>query len=71
MERNEYNLISFQSDKYTDTAKLKITPEPDSMLRVFMTYTSLEDAVDIEPQELSTFERSGFTVVEWGGSEIK
>ncbi|MBO4865842.1 MAG: BspA family leucine-rich repeat surface protein [Ruminococcus sp.] len=71
MEHNKYNLISFQSDKYTDTAKLNITPAPDSMLRVFMTYTSLEDAVDIEPQELSTFERKGFTVVEWGGSEVK
>ena len=71
MEHNKYNLISFQSDKYTDSAKLNITPTPDSMLRVFMTYVPLEEAVDIEPQELSTFERRGFTVVEWGGSEIK
>ncbi|MCR5021279.1 BspA family leucine-rich repeat surface protein [Ruminococcus sp.] len=71
MEHNEYNLISFQSEKYTDSAKLNITPAPDSMLRVFMTYVPLEEAVDIEPQELSTFERNGFTVVEWGGSEIK
>jgi surface protein len=71
MEHNKYNLISFQSEKYTDSAKLNITPEPDSMLRVFMTYVPLEESVDIEPQELSTFERNGFTVVEWGGSEIK
>jgi hypothetical protein len=71
MEHNKYNLISFQSEKYTDSAKLTITPTPDSMLRVFMTYVPLEESVDIEPQELSTFERSGFTVVEWGGSEIK
>jgi hypothetical protein len=71
MEHNKYNLISFQSNKYTDSAKLNITPAPDSMLRVFMTYVPLEEAVDIEPQELSTFERNGFTVVEWGGSEIK
>lgn len=71
MEHNAYNLISFQSDAYTDTAKLNITPAPDSMLRIFMTYVSLEDAVDIEPQELSTFERNGFTVVEWGGSKIR
>ncbi|EXM39935.1 hypothetical protein RASY3_09620 [Ruminococcus albus SY3] len=71
MEHNKYNLISFQSEKYTDSAKLNITPAPDSMLRVFMTYSPLEKTVDIEPQEFSTFERSGFTVVEWGGSEIK
>lgn len=70
MEHNAYNLISFQSDAYTDTAKLNITPTPDSMLRIFMTYVPLEDAVDIEPQELSTFERNGFAVVEWGGAEV-
>ncbi|MCR4887618.1 MAG: hypothetical protein K5979_00360 [Ruminococcus sp.] len=71
MEHNPYNLISFQGDAYTNSAKLDITPSPDSLCRVFMTYIPLENAVDIEPQQLETFERKGFTVVEWGGSEIK
>ena len=71
MEHNKYNLISFQSEAYTDSAKLNITPAPDSMLRVFMAYVPLEEAVDVEPQQLSTFERTGFTVVEWGGSKIQ
>ena len=71
MERNAYNLIAFQGDAYTDSAKLNITPEPDSLCRIFMTYVPLENAVDIESQQLETFERKGFTVVEWGGSEIK
>ena len=71
MEHNRYNLISFQSDAYTDSAKLNITPAPDSLLRVFMAYVPLDEAIDIEPQQLSTFERNGFTVVEWGGSMIQ
>lgn len=71
MERNAYNLISFQGEAYTNSAKLTITPTPDSECRIFMTYVPLENAVDIDPQELSTFERNGFTVVEWGGAEIK
>ena len=71
MEHNKYNLISFQSDAYTNSAKLNITPTPDSLCRIFMTYIPLENSVDIEPQQLPTFERNGFTVVEWGGSEIK
>ena len=71
MEHNKYNLISFQGNAYTDSAKLNISPTPDSLLRVFMTYVPLENAVQIEPQQLETFERKGFTVVEWGGSEIK
>ena len=71
MEHNAYNLIAFQGDAYTNSAKLNITPAPDSMLRVFMAYVPLENAVYIEPQQLETFERTGFTVVEWGGSNIK
>jgi endoglucanase len=71
MEHNAYNLISFQSDAYTDTAKLDITPSPDSVCRIFMAYVPLDENVDAEPQELETFERNGFTVVEWGGCEVK
>jgi len=71
MEHNEYNLISFQGDVYTNSAKLNITPAPDSILRIFMAYVPLEDEVNIEPQQLNTFERKGFTVVEWGGSNIQ
>ena len=71
MEHNKYNLISFQGNAYTNSAKLNITPTPDSLLRIFMTYVPLEEAVEIQPQQLDTFERNGFTVVEWGGSEIK
>ena len=70
MEHNPYNLIAFQGDAYTDTAKLHITPEPDSICRVFMTYLPMEHAAEIETQQFSTFERTGFTVVEWGGSEL-
>ncbi len=70
MEHNAYNLISFQGDAYTNSAKLNITPSPDSECRIFMAYVPLDDAVDIEPQQLETFERKGFLVVEWGGAEI-
>ena len=70
MEENAYNLISFQTEAYTETARLQITPEPDSVLRVFMAWKALEEPVEIKPQELQGFERDGFTVVEWGGSEI-
>ena len=35
-----------------------------------MAYVPLENAVEIEPQQLETFERKGFAVVEWGGVEI-
>ena len=71
MENNRYNLIAFQEKDYTDSAKLTITPTPDSVLRVFMTYKSLTLPVAIPPQELKPFVRRGFTVVEWGGAKVR
>ena len=70
MQENPYNLITFQTDAYTDSAVLHITPEPDSILRVFMAYKALKEPVEIEEPALEGFERIGFTVVEWGGTEI-
>lgn len=71
MEENPYNLISFQTDAYTEHAQLAITPAPDTILRVFMAWTPLEQEVDIEPQELAAPKRTGFTVVEWGGTRVE
>lgn len=70
MQDNAYNLISFQQERYTQNAKLDITPEPDSMLRVFMAWKPLERPQEIEPQEFTPFRREGFTVVEWGGTKV-
>ena len=70
MEGNSYNLITFQTEAYTENAPLTVTPAPDSMLRVFMAWKPLETPIEIEPQELTAFERHGFTVVEWGGTEL-
>ncbi|MGN0606555.1 MAG: hypothetical protein ACI4JM_08540 [Oscillospiraceae bacterium] len=69
MQNNKYNLISFQGKEYTDNAELDITPKPDSILRVFMAYKPLDEYIEIPEQRLDTFERNGFSVVEWGGSE--
>ena len=71
MEGNEYNVISFQTDAYTDHAKLQINPQPDTVIRVFMAWYGSAKPVSIPAQDLAAPERSGFTVVEWGGSEIR
>jgi hypothetical protein len=71
MQDNPYNVISFQTELYTENASLEITPAPDALLRVFMAYYPSSSAVEIEPQSFDGFLRHGFTVVEWGGSEVK
>ena len=69
MEQNPYNLICFQQEAYTDLAKLEITPTPDTLIRVFMTWQPSESYVNLEEQFLTAPERIGFTAVEWGGTQ--
>lgn len=68
---NAYNLITFQQADYTDHARLTIDPEPDSVLRIFMVYQALNEPIDVEEMAVEPFIRHGFTVVEWGGCELK
>lgn len=70
MEGNPYNLISFQEETYTNGARLTVTPEPDAVLRVFLAWKPLDAPVDIPPQSLTAPERTGFTLVEWGGAQV-
>jgi len=71
MKDNKYNLITFQTTVYENNAKLHINPKPDSVLRVFMAYRALDKYIEIPEQQLSTFSRSGFSVIEWGGTKVK
>ncbi|MBR5969389.1 MAG: zinc ribbon domain-containing protein [Lachnospiraceae bacterium] len=78
MEGNAYNLISFQQDAYTDTARLSANPSPDTVIRVFMAYMPLEDETEalaisetLPAQTFTAPGREGFTLVEWGGTEVK
>ena len=71
MKDNAYNLINFAWEEYDTAAPLEITPAPDTLLRVFMVWQASEEYVDIPAPTLPTApERNGFTVVEWGGTEI-
>jgi len=47
-----------------------IDPAPDTLIRVFMTWKPVDEMTEIEEPTIVTPERSGFTVVEWGGSKI-
>ncbi|MBR0509886.1 MAG: hypothetical protein IJJ85_07185 [Clostridia bacterium] len=71
LQKNAYNLISFQAEAYTDLVKLDITPAPDSVLRVFMAYKVIDAPVLIPAQHFDPFVRNGFTAVEWGGAKVR
>jgi hypothetical protein len=70
LEHNPYNLIHFAGSDYTDVARLTITPSPQSILRIFMIYHPLSQPISVQSQSFPKFQRNGFTVVEWGGTEL-
>ena len=74
MQESPYNLISFPSDEYNDWAKLDVSPEPDTLIRVYMVFAPVDEPVEVPESNAlimpSGIEREGFTVVEWGGSVL-
>ena len=71
MQDNTYNLITFAWEEYDESAPLDITPAPDTLLRVFMVWQASEDFVELPAPILPKApKRDGFTVIEWGGTEI-
>ena len=68
MEGNPYNVISFQTDTYEEAAKLTVSPQPDTMIRVFMAWYGTDTSVELPAQSLTAPQREGFTLVEWGGA---
>jgi len=72
LQKNEYNYIRFaSSEEINKNMPLNVEPNPDTTIRVLMTYKGLKEPIDIKEQKLVTPNREGFTVVEWGGTEIK
>ena len=72
LEANKYNYIRFLSqDEINQIEKLMITPKPDKFIRIMMSYKGLDKPINVREQKLKAAERAGFTIVEWGGTEIK
>ena len=72
LESNKYNYIRFASnEEISNNMSLEIKPVPDTTIRIWMLFKGLDESIKVEEQELLTVERNGFTVVEWGGTEIK
>lgn len=72
LEANKYNYIRFATiDEINANMPLEINPNPDTVIRVLMTFKGLDNPIEVKEQQLTTLERNGFIAVEWGGTEIK
>ena len=76
MQNNEYNYIRFDTEEeINEVMPLTITPAADAVIRVWMSFTSLDAPIQVEEQILTPVDRAAyedlnFYAVEWGGSEF-
>ena len=71
LEANDYTFIRFATlEEINSRMPLNISPAPDTIIRVLMEFKSVNEKFDYKEQVLSTPERHGFTVVEWGGTHL-
>lgn len=72
----EYALIQFLIDEdYSEQiATLDVTPKPTSSKRVYMKFAGLDEyryEIITTPMKAKKFDRSSFTLVEWGGTQLE
>ena len=71
LESNKYNYIRFQTmDEINSNMALDINPKPDTLIRVRMEFKALGKPIKIKEQKLKSIKRQGYTVVEWGGTNV-
>lgn len=79
LEQKKYALVQFLvDDGYNKSiANLTISPQPDWTRRVYILCSPIDDSttgMEVVPQDFSKYKvpsmRSGFTLIEWGGTNI-
>lgn len=68
MQAAPHYFVTFMGNDIMDAlAPLSITPKPDTVIRVLMDFTPLQQPAQATGYTIRTPVRKGFTVVEWGG----
>ncbi len=69
MQAKPYYFISFYGTRVMDQlAPLTIEPKPDTVIRLLMDFTPLDQPISVKPYAMPKAPtREGFTVIEWGG----
>lgn len=66
-----YCAIRFKvNNECNQVSELNISPKPDTEIRVMMEFQSLASSMKLTEQKLPHLERNGFTMVEWGGTNL-
>jgi len=72
--KNESNFIHFVVNEDCDLfADLNVNPKPEHIYRIYLVYADAKLLNELEPfatQHFTKIDRSGFTMIEWGGVNI-
>ncbi|MFK7784268.1 MAG: hypothetical protein AB8B56_04080 [Crocinitomicaceae bacterium] len=70
LAQNKLNFIHFEfNESCNEYANLEISPTPDNLYRIFMIWGSVTEEFQTTEQTIEPFDRTGFSVLEWGGKE--
>ena len=72
LEKNKYTYIRFRTkEEIKSYNKINVNHKIDTLIQVYMDFKPLNKKINVIEQKLEKNERSGFTIVEWGGRELK
>ena len=70
LENNGQSLVYFeQTEERNEECPLEFSVEPDTLIRTIIHIKKVDGPTAIVEQQLTHYEREGFTVTEWGGEE--
>jgi len=71
LQANRLTFVHFRTgDNYNVISKNEVIPKPDTQIRVFMEFKTVDAFFKVNPQIFTNSIRQGFTLVEWGGSML-
>ncbi len=71
LSKNKLNFVYFEFNETCEKyATLDISPKPDHLYRIFMVWEAVEAEFPVTEQEIQRIDRTGFSVLEWGGMEM-
>lgn len=68
LPKTAYTLLRWATtDQMNQLAPLNVSPGPDTVIRVFLDFHGIDHPISIKAPSFTAPQRTGFTVVEWGG----
>ncbi len=72
LQQNEFNFIQFiVNDACDQYALMDIFPKPNNLYRIRMLWSIVDGSYQAQKQELPKINRTGFSVLEWGGQQTR